>query len=200
MLYSSNITQTTLKIIGLYTNDYAKSLHIREIARKISVDVKSVQIQLYKLEKFNVLSSIRRGKNKEFSLNRDMVTRYYLVMAECFATVAYLRKHFLIKKMLAEIEPHVKGTVIMFGSHTKGTSTKQSDIDLFVMGDRVDRRAILRTSDTINRDIDVQYSTRQQFLGNLRNNDPLAREIVSSHIVLKGVDEFCQIMWSDYTG
>lgn len=199
MLNYYNITQTTLRVMGLYANDYKKSLHIREIARKTSVDVKSIQIQLQKLENLNVLSSIRRGKNKEFSLNRDVVTRYYLVMAECFATVVYLKKHFLIKKMLAEMEPHIGGAIILFGSHAKGTSTRQSDIDLFVLSDKkVDRKIVLRASDMINREISVKSSGRQQFQDRLRANDPLAREIVSNHVILRGADEFCQMMWRDY--
>ncbi|KEQ55977.1 putative nucleotidyl transferase protein [Marine Group I thaumarchaeote SCGC AAA799-E16] len=199
MLDNYNITQTTLKVIGLYTNDYKKSLHIREIARKTDVDVKSIQIQLKKLEKINILSSVIRGKNKEFSLNQNIITRYYLIMAECFAVVAYLKRHFLIKKIFSELDSHIDGTVILFGSYAKGTYTKQSDIDLFVIDDkRVDKKIISKTSDMINRDINIKSSNRQQFLNRLYDNDPLVKEVVSNHVILKGADEFCQIMWRNY--
>lgn len=199
MLDNYNITQTTLKIIRLYCGDYKKSFHIREIARKTSVDVKSIQIQLQKLEKNNVLSSVLRGKNKEFSLNHNVVTRYYLIMAEYFATIIYLKKHFLIKKMLVEIEPCIDGTIILFGSYAKGSSTKQSDIDLFVIDDKkIDKRFILKISDMIDNDINVKSSTRQQFLNRLYDNDPLVKEVVLNHIVLKDADEFCHMMWRNF--
>ncbi|MGB9003018.1 MAG: hypothetical protein WCC52_04345, partial [Nitrosotalea sp.] len=71
MLEEYNITQTTLKIISLYRYNYAVSVHLREIARETNVDVKSIQLQLKKLEKINVLSSAVRGRNKEYTLNLD---------------------------------------------------------------------------------------------------------------------------------
>jgi hypothetical protein len=33
-------------------------------------------------------------------------------------------------------------------------------------------------------------------MNGLRSNDPLIKEVVSNHIILKGIDEFCDIMWS----
>lgn len=199
MLDNYNITQTTLKVIGLYTNDYKKSLHIREIARKTDVDVKSIQIQLKKLEKINILSSVTRGKNKEFSLNQNIITRYYLIMAECFTVITYLKRHFLIKKMFSELDSHIDGMVVLFGSYAKGGYTKESDIDLFVIGtQRVDKKIIQKTSDVIGRDINVKYSSREQFLNGLSRSDPLVKEVVLNHIVLKGADKFCQILWRNY--
>lgn len=199
MLDNYNITQTTLKVIGLYANDYKKSLHIREIARKTDVDVKSIQIQLKKLEKINILSSVTRGKNKEFSLNQNIITRYYLIMAECFAVIAYLKRHFLIKKMFSELDSHIDGMVVLFGSYAKEGYTKESDIDLFVIGtQRVDKKIIQKTSDVIGRDINVKYSSREQFLNGLSRGDPLVKEVVLNHIVLKGADKFCQILWRNY--
>ena len=100
MLEEYNITQTTLKIIGLYTANYRKSLHLREIARETDVDVKSIQLQMRKLERINILSSVIRGRNKEYTLNlNNIITKNYLIMAESFLTVIYLKKHFLIKKV-----------------------------------------------------------------------------------------------------
>ncbi|MHB8545492.1 MAG: hypothetical protein ACYDAJ_01835 [Nitrosotalea sp.] len=51
MLEEYNINQTTLKILGLYLDDYKKSLHLREISRETKIDVKAIQLQLKKLEK-----------------------------------------------------------------------------------------------------------------------------------------------------
>lgn len=194
------MTQTTFRIITLYTGDYKKSLHIREIARRTETDVKSIQIQLQRLERINVLSSIVKGKNKEYSLNQNIITRYYLNMAECFAAIMYLKKHFLIKKMFARLESDMDGAVILFGSYAKETYTKQSDIDLFIINEKkVDKKIISATSDIINKDINVKSSNRQQFLDGLYDNDPLIKEVALNHVVLKGADEFCQLMWRNHT-
>lgn len=202
MLEEYNITQTTLKIIGLYADNYRKSVHLREIARGTGVDVKSIQLQLKKLERINVLSSIVRGRNKEYTLNlNNMITRNYLIMAESFITVIYLKKHFLIKKVLDELGGKTDGPLVIFGSYVKGGHTKESDIDLFVINEKkIDKNMILKTSDLVNRDINVKYSSRTQFLNGLQNEDPLVSEVVANHVILKGIDEFSDMMWRYHAG
>ncbi|HEV2192960.1 MAG TPA: nucleotidyltransferase domain-containing protein [Nitrosopumilaceae archaeon] len=200
MLEEYNITQTTLKIIGLYTDNYKKSIHLREIARETDVDVKSIQLQLKKLERINVLSSIPKGRNKEYTLNlNNVITKYYLIMAEGFISVIYLKKHFLIKKVLEEIGRKIDYPLILFGSFTKGGHTKESDIDLFVISEeKIDKRVTLEASDLVGRDINIKSSNKAQFLNGLRNKDPLVHEVISNHVILKGIDEFCEIMWGYY--
>ena len=200
MLEEYNITQTTLKIIGLYTDNYKKSIHLREIARETNVDVKSIQLQLKKLERINVLSSILKGRNKEYTLNlNNIITKYYLIMAESFISIIYLKKHFLIKKILDEIGNKIDDPLILFGSFVKGRYTKESDIDIFVISEKkIDKNMALETSDLVDRDINIKSSNKTQFLNGLRNKDPLINEIVSNHIVLKGIDGFCEIMWRYY--
>ena len=197
MLEEYNITQTTLKIIGLYADNYKKSIHLREIARETDVDVKSIQLQLKKLERINVLSSILKGKNKEYTLNlNNVITKYYLIMAEGFISVIYLKKHFLIKKILDEIGKKIYDPLILFGSFVKGGHTKESDIDIFVISEKkIDKRVALETSDLVDREINIKSSNKTQFFNGLQNKDPLVNEVVSNHIILKGIDQFCEIMW-----
>lgn len=192
-----NINQTTLKILGLYASDYGKSLHLREIARETGVDVKAVQLQLKRLERVNVVSSVMRGRNKEYRLNLgNLMSRYYMVLAETFASVSYLGANFLVKKVVGGIGDRVEGTVILFGSFARGEATKGSDIDLFVIGDeKIDKSTINEVGNLVGREISVKSSDKGQFLKGLGEGDPLIREVVSSHVVLKGVDEFCDIMW-----
>lgn len=197
MLEEYNINQTTLKILGLYLDDYKKSLHLREISRETEIDVKAIQLQLKKLEKINVLSSIIRGRNKDYQLNlNNVTTKYYLVMAETFTSIIYLKRHFLIKKIVEEIENKVHDPLILFGSFAKGTYTKDSDVDVFVISDKkINTNSIIDASNMVGKKISLKSTSRQQFLEGLRNNDPLIKEIVSNHIVLKGADQFSDIMW-----
>jgi predicted nucleotidyltransferase len=197
MLEEYNINQTTLKILGLYLDDYKKSLHLREISRETKTDVKAIQLQLKKLEKINVFSSIIRGRNKDYHLNLDNVTtKYYLVMAEVFVSIIYLKRNFLIKKIVEEIENKIHYPLILFGSFAKGTYTKESDVDIFVISDKkINTNSIIEATNIVGRKISLKSTSRQQFLKGLQNNDPLIKEIVSNHIILKGADEFSDIMW-----
>lgn len=197
MLEEYNINQTTLKILGLYLDDYKKSLHLREISRKTKIDVKAIQLQLKKLEKINVLSSIIRGRNKDYRLNlNNVTTKYYLVMAEIFVSIIYLKKNFMIKKIVGEIENKIHDPLILFGSFAKGTYTKESDVDVFIISDKkINTSSIIEATNMVGREISLKSANRQQFLEGLRNNDPLIKEVVSNHIILKGADEFSDIMW-----
>ncbi|MDE1838680.1 MAG: nucleotidyltransferase domain-containing protein [Thaumarchaeota archaeon] len=200
MLEEYNINQTTLKILGLYLNDYKKSLHLREISRETEIDVKAIQLQLKKLEKINVLSSVIRGRNKDYHLNlNNVTTKYYLVMAEVFISIIYLKKNFLIKKIVDEIENKIHEPIILFGSFAKGTYTKDSDVDVFIISDKkISTSSIIEAANMVGREISLKSASRQQFLEGLRNNDPLIKEVVSNHIILKGADEFSDIMWCYY--
>ena len=199
MMEEYNINQTTLKILGLYSNDYSKPMHVREIARETKADVKTVQLQLRRLEKINVLSSVMKGRNREYRLNiGNLITRHHMVMAETFASIGYLRENFLIKKVVDEIGDRIEGVAVLFGSFAKGQATKESDIDIFVIGKKPDADAVRRTGDRVGRVISIKTSSRKQFSKGLEDKDPRVSEMVSNHLILKGADEFCDIMWRYY--
>ncbi len=194
-----NINQTTLKILGLYRNNYKISMHVREIARETKVDVKAIQLQLRRLERVNVLSSALKGKNKEYRLNlNNFAAKYYMTMAEAFFTISFLDKNFQIKKIISEINGKIDGIILLFGSFAKGYATKESDIDIFFIADKFDRSVIEEVGDVIGRRISVKSSSKQQFLNGLKNADPLISEVALGHITLKGMDDFCDIMWDFY--
>jgi DNA polymerase sigma len=200
MLEEYNMTQTTLKIIALYRNNYKKSLHLREIARETKVDVKAVQLQLQKLESMNVLSSNVRGRNKEYTLNQsNIITKYFLSMAEAFTAITYTQKNFTLKKIINQLDPKISDPIILFGSFAKNTQTKESDIDLLIITDKkIDRKTINTISSLVNRDINIKSATEEQFLNGLRQKDPLIGEVIVDHIVLKGADKICDILWQYY--
>ena len=203
MMEEYNINQTTLKILGLYRSDYRRSLHLRHIARETKVDVKAIQLQLQRLERMNILASVRKGRNKEYSVNlRNSMTKYYLILAETFASITYLAKNFLVKKMVSEIGDRVEGTTVLFGSFAKGEQAKQSDVDLFVMSEKklgaVSKNIIREVGDRVGREISVKVGNRRRFLKGMEEGDPLVREVVSNHVVLRGMDDFCDIMWRYY--
>ncbi len=200
MMDKYNINQTTLKILGLYRGDYTASLHLREIARAVGVDVKAVRVQLERLEEVNVLVSAVKGRNKEYRLNlNNQISKYYLMLAETLVTIVYLSENFEIKKLVVEIGGEVDGPVILFGSFARGQATKGSDVDLLLMSNKgPPLNAILEAGEAIGREVSVKVMTKVQFLKGLRDGDPLAREVAPNHVVLKGIDDFCDAMWRYY--
>jgi predicted nucleotidyltransferase len=200
MMKKYNINQTTLKMLGLYRSNYDASFHVRAVARETNIDVKAIQLQLKMLEKINVVSSTQKGRNKEYSLNLDnYLTKYYMILAETFASITYLSKNFEIKKLFSEIGDKIGDSVMLFGSFAKGEMTQKSDIDLLVIGDKKSNLdAVRETGRLIGREIGVKSTTEEKFLEGLMNGDPLIREVVASHVILKGIDTICNVMWRHY--
>ncbi|MCW4017787.1 MAG: nucleotidyltransferase domain-containing protein, partial [Candidatus Bathyarchaeota archaeon] len=88
---------------------------------------------------------------------------------------------------------------LLFGSFAKGNMTEESDIDIIVLADKKpDVNAFRAVGKLINREVSVKFATEEQVLNGLRETDPFMREIMSNHIVLKGIDTACNIMWRYY--
>ena len=195
-----NINHTTLKILALFTTDYQKTIHVRKIARNIQTDVKTVGIHLKRLEHNNILQSTTKGRNKEYNPNlNNQITKHYLILAETYSTITYLEKNFLIKKLSSEITDKVKGIIILFGSFAKGKADPESDIDLqFISDQKTDTQPIQETARLIDREINIITTTPNQFQNGLKENDPLIKEIIQNHIVIKGADRLVDHMWKHY--
>ena len=205
MLYKSynqqtNVNQTTLKILALFSPNYKATLYLREISREIQVNVKAVSLQLKRLEKTNILTSIKRGKNKEYSLNLgNYSTFYYLVLAESLVTIEYLERNFEIKKIVSEANDSLGRTALLFGSFAMENMTPESDIDLLTIGNsKPDLIPLREVGSLLSREINVKYMSEKQFLNGLVSNDPLIAEVVANHITLKGIDNMCEILWRNY--
>jgi len=200
MMQKYNINQTTLRVVGLYRSDYLKSLHVREIARETGVDVKAIHFQLKRLEKANLLSSTIKGRNKEYSLNlSNSLTKYYLVLAEAYASITYLERNFLVKRIIDELGEQIEGVIVLFGSFAKRQATEESDVDLFIItGEQIAVDLAKEIGDLTGRDISIKSANKMQFLRGLERRDPLVKEVVSDHVALKGIDDFCDILWYFY--
>ena len=197
MMKKYNVNQTTLKILGLYRSNYATAFHVREVARKIRIDVKAVQLQLRMLENVNVVSGTTNGRNKEYRLNfGNYLAKYYMVLAEAFASITFLSENFEVKKLISEIGEPLGGCIVLFGSFAKGEVTPESDIDLLVISDgKPDTNAAVEAGRLMGREVNVKSTTKEKFLDGLMNGDPLIREVIANHIILKDIDTICNVMW-----
>jgi predicted nucleotidyltransferase len=200
MMKKYNVNQTTLKILGLYRSNYATAFHVREVARKIRIDVKAVQLQLRMIENVNVVSGTTNGRNKEYRLNLgNYLAKYYMLLAEVFASISFLSENFEVKKLISEIGEPMGGCIVLFGSFAKGEMTQGSDIDLLFIGDgKPDANAAVGAGRLIGREVNVKSTTEKKFSDGLMNGDPLIREVIANHIILKDIDTICNVMWLYY--
>ncbi len=160
-----------------------RRIYGREIANKYKLNQKSVANALIRLEKGNILKYKTEGKNKYYFLNEfNPYIKEIVQISEVEKKYEFLKKNKVIEKLIREIEGQKSKIIILFGSYAKGTATKNSDLDLYVVGDF--DKGNLEKDYRIK--IQVVKSNEEKF----DSRNPLIKEILENHIVLKGIEEF----------
>ena len=198
------ITNYVFAILNLYRANYAKSLHIRAMAKLLNTSHVTLLPHLRKHEKNKILISRKVGKNKEYLLNpNNVLTKDYLTVAEKLEAIKYLQKNFLIKKISEHlVNVNVQGAIVLFGSYAKDYAIEASDIDLFCLGKLSENQImeIKKIGKIYGKEISIKTSTIKNFNEGLKTGDTLIKEIVKNHIILQNPDLFVNLLWRNHTG
>lgn len=169
-------------ILSEFGQDYSKRVYGRDIAKKYKLNQKTVSNILLKLEKENILKFERQGKNKYYFLNKfDSNINEIIKLIEINKKITFLNKHKKFIELFKELEKRTNGTLIIFGSYAKGSENEDSDLDLFILGSIKDVK-----------DLEKMYNLKISILKSkkVKNNEPIFKEIINNHILLKGEDNF----------
>lgn len=155
--------------------------HLRNIAKDLGASHTTVLRKLNSLVKENVLDFKVEGKNKVFFLKKTLKTKNYAYMAEHHRLKQLLEKYpefsILVKEILSATSENL---VILFGSYAGFSAKKDSDIDLFIESNDTKLRTKLKQ-------IDERLNVK---LGDFDINNRLIKEIIKTHIILRGVEVF----------
>jgi len=165
-------------------------------------------LQLKRLEDVNILASVTKGRNLDYHLNLENgVVKYYIIIAEIFSSIRLIESRFIIKKLINDLSKQVDGSIILFGSFAKGKETKNSDIDIMVLAENAHlyssqlfRAKVSGIGTGIDREINIKSIDRDGLAQGLQKRDPLISEVLDNHILLKGAEDFCDILWDYYGG
>lgn len=178
-----------LEILSEFSFDYNGRIYGREITRKLKMNQKTISNFLNKLEKDNILKFHKEGKNKYYFLNKfNSQIKEIIKMIEINRKIEFIERHEKLKDLLEKIEDRSKGIVIIFGSFAKGTANKNSDLDVFIIGNISE---IDDLEKIYNLKINIVKSTKEKF----NKQDLFIKEIIKNHIILKGVEEFVELIW-----
>ncbi len=191
------------KIVNLFTSDYIKKIHVREISRLIFLSHRSVSMALKSLEKKGIMKHETAGRSKLYFLNlENPLAKDYIKNAESANKIKLVEKNFIIKKFLSELEGSLSDIpLILFGSYAKGAQTKESDMDILVIKNGNERelaKKITEFSKLYKIEIQIQKSTKENFELGLKERDNLIIEILKNHIILNNTDFFVDIFWRNF--
>ncbi len=114
----------------------AEEMTIKEILERTGYSYERVNSALKSLAEKKIVSESQKGKTLIYSLDLKSPYSYslgfnrYTLQRE----IEFIKKHRTIFKAIQEIERNpLVWSLILFGSYSKGTETKQSDIDIMIL-------------------------------------------------------------------
>ncbi len=192
--------KTKLKIIAQLEKNH-KGIHLREISRLVNSGLPNVKRFLEIFEEERVVTKEKDANLVKFKLRANERTVVYLkqLNTEKFFTLPG-KVQIAIRELLDELE--IKPLIaLIFGSYAKGNYTKDSDIDVLFVFQKVEneitientvRRISMRTNTKIN-SVYVNYKNfKKNFLD--KEHD-FSREIRQEVIILVGVDNYYNLLW-----
>ena len=95
-----NITENHFRALSLFTRGLGAEYYIREVQRLLGVSPRTAQLILDDLEKKAVLESRTRGKIRTYGIRKSEAAKDYLVFAEQYKKITFLRKRPMIREVM----------------------------------------------------------------------------------------------------
>ena len=183
------LNNNALSILAEFCSDYNKEIYGRVIAQKLKMNQKTASNILNKLEKEGILKYSTEGKNKYYSLNKfNPEIRDVMKIVEIGRKNKFIHRHNKLKDLFYSLEKKAEGILIIFGSYANFTNNKDSDLDIFIISNI---KEIEELEDLYKIKINAVKSSKEK----INKEDIFMKEIIKNHIIIKGVEEFIDLIW-----
>lgn len=133
------LTPTVMNVLEFFLTDPMKEYYGREVSRKTGVSLGSANRILRLLTDVDFLTQERKGKMIIYRLNlKEPVVKQFKILINVFS----------LKELVSELKLGSQ-RVVLFGSCSQGTDTKESDIDLFII--TIEKERIRKIVNVFNR-------------------------------------------------
>ena len=192
--------ETRIRIIDVL-NKNRKGIHIRELARIVKTSYNNIVRNIKILEKENVIKKEKEANLVRIKLKNNPLTIAYLKQAH---TENFLK---LPKKVYSSINEFLNELqekpliFLIFGSFAKGNYSKDSDIDILLVFQKVSKQENIestakRVSMRTNTKLSPVYVDYESFEKNFLNkNHEFSNEIRQNVIILEGIEHYYRISW-----
>lgn len=141
----------------------------------------TIRNKLAILAEDNAVDFTREGKNNVYFLKKSVEARNYAMTAELYKQSKAIATYPVLRGIIHGVleVPDVR-LALLFGSYAKGTAHEESDIDLFI-----------ETLDpNVKKDLEKRYSMLRMKIGIFDRENPLIREIMKDHIIIRGMEDY----------
>jgi len=181
----------------------AEEMTIKEILERLDYSYERINSGLKSLTKKKIVLEKQKGKTLVYSLDTNTPYAYslgfnrYMLQRE----VDFIRKHRTIYKAIQEVENQpFSWSVILFGSYSKGTETKRSDIDLIIICIPGKEKEVESFIKSLKHKYGINFSPvvlpLHEFPNIKKDNPELWNDLKMYGIVFKGEDSFYYWMYN----
>ena len=197
------------KIIKLFYNNLYAEFTINELANKTSISYSYVHRQVEELEGKGILVVTQRTNRKycKPNYNNPEVKTSFVKISNQIAE-DFLKKRdkifFVVEKLLSSLPKKTDFnllSIVLFGSLAKGTDSKKSDIDLFILVpskkkyDEIIDMECVALSRSFGAEINPMVSEPTNLLTMLKDKEHnVAKEILKNKIILFGAEKFWELI------
>ena len=154
--------------------------HVRGIAKALETNHMTISRKMKELSKQNVVDYQEKGKNKSYFLKKTIETLACIFMAENYKLLRFLEKYPSLRGIIEKIQKNSKIKLsLLFGSYAKELAKQESDIDIYLGGDKKLKQEI--------ESLDSRLSVK---IGEFSTDSLLIKEIIKNHVIIKGVEDY----------
>jgi predicted nucleotidyltransferase len=155
--------------------------HLRDISKALDASHSTVMRRLNVLATENVLDYRTEGKNKVFSIKKNLEGRNYVYNAEIYKLNKVIKKYPALAVIMEGILKKTdERLIILFGSYAKFSAKEDSDIDVYIESNG---KKAKDAAESVNSMIRVKT-------GDFNPESLLIKEIIKNHVIVRGVEDF----------
>lgn len=194
-------TGTKLRILKIiYETRY---INLSNLIKKAKTSPNLVLRYINDLIKFNILAEQKSGGKIKVHIRNLMPnfksdgSRAVYSLVELDKKEIFFKKYTNLKIIFEQLyelfDENIK-FVIVYGSYARFSATKESDLDLLIVGKLNDEKRKRLKEAFITMDIEpsIKIETLRQFKNNL--NKPLYQNIIKEHVIMQGEYNFISIL------
>ncbi len=185
-----NITQKWVDLLIPFSEKYHARLSASILTKKTNIPQQTASRYLNKLVALSLINYTKEGKNKLYYFDsKKQTTKIIFSLIENQKALYFQlkTKNVGINEILNYCED-----LIIFGSYASGKYTKESDIDLVILG-KSNKKEIEKIKQKQITEINEHYISHNEFLKLLKSENPLALEIMKNHILFGNISKLVNI-------
>jgi len=183
----------TLEILKLLISNKEEKFSIRKISMLRKINYKSAYINLKSLGKQGIVDLQKIGNTILCTFNNNFND---LVFKAEYSRKQDLFKHkdfLIINNSLSELR--FSFIALLFGSHAKGNASDKSDIDLMIISEKENEKAIENLLSTFSLNIHLIFFSYEEFLQMKNSKEPsVVSEALKNNIILINIEDYYRLL------